>query len=177
MRQLAAFPVLLLALALPAAASAGPLPDPETIQIKVPKSIGGVELGQTLKAADKAWGKTGDCQGDKSFGSCAYGDFSGKKGSASIEANDGEVTSFGIFTNFDEHGRPIFKGSLLEFQTKEGIGLGSPASDVKKAYPKAEKLKGQGYLVNGKGKSYMVFTVLGGKKVSSIGVADGKHQG
>jgi hypothetical protein len=71
MRFRTVLPVLVLSMIVPATASAaGGLPNPDTIQIKVPKSIGGVTLGQSLNAADKAWGKTGDCQGDKTFGSC-----------------------------------------------------------------------------------------------------------
>ena len=179
MRIRIALPVLVLSMIVPATASAGGgLPKPDTSLITVPKSIGGVSLGQPLKKADKAWGKTGDCHGDKSFASCQYGDFNGKKGNASIEANDGEVTSFGIFANFDEKGNPYFKGPMMEFRTAEGIGLSSKASAVKKAYPEAKKIAGgSGLLVNGKGKSYMVFSTIGGKFVTSVAVGDGEHQG
>jgi len=158
----AALGLLLIAVVcVPAAASASKFPHPDSPLIKVPKSIGGVKLGGSLKAASKVWGVRDQC------GSyvCELGAFYGKSGTASIAAaQEGPkvVDSVDIRAAADRKGleRPLFVKALGKLETKEGIGLGSRVSALKKAYPKAHKhgkAPYEHFVVNGKGKSRMTF--------------------
>ena len=166
------------ALALAPAAGAG-LPKPkDTAKIDVPDSIAGVVLKKKIKLANKAWGRRGDCD-FKGFQSCVYESRNPRAGEATIEAaRRGNVSSFGIYAGRDPDDEYVFKGKLLRFETREGIGLGSKGSRVPKAYPKAIKTaNGTGYLVPTDGHPYMTFQTLGGKRITAITVVDGKHQG
>jgi hypothetical protein len=170
---------LLAALALPASGLAA-LPKPKDRSIVVPSSIGGVEVKQGLKNADRAWGRTGDCDLSGSFKSCRYASDDALKGSASIDAAArGKVTSFVIAAGRDEEGAYVFAGRLLRFRTDAGIGLGDRGAKVAKAYPDAIKAAGKtGYLIPGRGRSYMtVQTLAPGKRITAITVVDGRHQG
>ena len=68
-------------LLLPASGFAA-LPKPRDSRIVVPASIGGVELGQRLKDADKAWGGNGDCDLSPGLKSCAYASEDPREGRA-----------------------------------------------------------------------------------------------
>jgi hypothetical protein len=180
MRKLttAALAAALIALALAPAAGAG-LPKPkDTKRIDVPESIAGVVLKKKIKQANKAWGRRGDCD-FRGFQSCVYEGRNPRAGRALIEAaRRGNVSSFGIYAGRDSSDEYVFKGKLLRFETKQGIGLGSKGSRVRKAYPKAiATANGTGYLVAGDKHSYMTFQTLGGKRITAITVVDGKHQG
>lgn len=180
MKKLAtgALAATLAVLALAPAADAG-LPKPkDTSKIVVPDSIAGVALKEKIKQSNKAWGRRGDCD-FRGFQSCVYEGKNPRAGRATIEAaRRGNVSSFGIYAGRDEDDEYVFKGKLLRFQTKEGIGLGSKGSRVRSSYPKAIKTaNGTGYIVPTKGKSYMTFQTLGGKRITAITVVDGKHQG
>jgi hypothetical protein len=174
----AALTAVVAALVLAPAAGAG-LPNPkDTKRIEVPDSIAGVALKEKIKRADKAWGRRGDCD-FKGFQSCVYEGRNPRAGKAMIEAaRRGNVSSFGIYAGRDEKDGYVFKGKLLRFETKEGIGLGSKGSRVPKAYPKAIRTaNGTGYIVPTKGHPYMTFQTLDGKRITAITVVDGKHQG
>ena len=171
-------PVAALALALAAAAAAG-LPKPkDTVRIEVPKSIAGVELKMKLKRANKEWGHRGDCD-FRGVQSCTYEGRNPRVGSASIEAaRRGNVSSFGIFAGRDGKDEYVFKGRLLRFDTKEGIGLGDKGAKVPRAYPKAIRTANKtGYIVEGKGRSYMTFQTFDDKRITGITLVDGKHHG
>ncbi len=174
----AALAAALAALLLAPAAGAG-LPKPKaTKRIDVPESVAGVVLKKKIKQANKAWGRRGDCD-FRGFQSCVYEGANPRAGKALIEAaRQGNVSSFGIYAGRDPDDEYVFKGKLLRFQTKEGIGLGSKGSKVRRAYPKAIKTaNGTGYIVAGNGHAYMTFQTLGGKRITAITVVDGKHQG
>jgi hypothetical protein len=159
-------------------ASAG-LPKPkDTDAIKVPESIAGVSLKLSIKKANKAWGRRGDCD-LRGFQTCTYEGRNPRVGSASIEAAvRGNVSSFGIFAGRAGDGGYFYKGRLLGFETKEGIGLGDKGSKVARAYPQAIKTANRtGYIVEGEGRAYMTFQTLDDKRVTAITVVDGKHQG
>jgi len=172
----------LLALAAPglaaATTAAAALPKPRHERIKVPESIAGVELQMAIKRADRQWRRKGDCD-FRGFQSCAYASRSRRKGSASIEAaRHGRVSSIGIFAGRDGRGRYVFTGRLPRLETREGIGLGDRGSEVPKAYPKAIGAANRtGYLVAGRGHSYMTFQTLDKKHITAITLVDGKHQG
>ncbi len=170
-------PVAVAALVLATAASAG-LPKPKGDRIVVPERIADVSLGLSIKKANKAWGRQGDCD-LRGFQSCTYAGRNPRAGSASIEAAvKGRVSSFGIFAGRTGDGRYFYKGKLLFLETKEGIGLGDKGAKVARAYPKAIKTANRtGYIVEGRGRSYMTFQTLDGKRITAITVVDGDNQG
>lgn len=153
--------LLVAAVSVPSTASASKFPHPDSTLIKVPKSIGGVKLGGSLKAAAKVWGVKDQC------GSyvCSLGAFYGHSGTAEIAAaatGPKVVDLVDVRAAADRKGlkRPLFVDALGKFETKEGIGLGSRVKALKKAYPKAHKhgkKPFEEFVVKGKGKSYMSF--------------------
>jgi hypothetical protein len=148
---LAAF-ALLLSTLIPAAASAAPLPDPETNLIVVPTSIGGVELGQSVHHAAGEWGHRSVCH----RGWCQYGRAYGARGYAYIEGRGEGVEYVGINAGVRD-GRPVFGGPLMKFETASGIGLRSPIAKVRRAYPQAYRAEA-GWRVDGPDGSYMLFS-------------------
>jgi len=165
-------------LLLPASGHAA-LPKPKRQQILVPASIGGVELKQRIRDADAAWGSSGYCDLSPGLQSCTYESKDPRKGHAEIDAAvQKRVSSFAIVAGRDEEGHFVFEGKLLRFRTPEGIGLGDKGRKIGRAYPDAIKTAGKtGYLIEGKGKSYMTVQTLGGKRITAITVVDGLHQG
>jgi hypothetical protein len=169
------------ALLVAAAASAG-LPRPKrSNEIDVVRSIGGVELGMRLKRADREWGRTGDCgriRERKGIRACAYESRNPGAGSAAIEAaRRSAVSSVGIYAGLDGK-RYTFKGRLRRLRTEDGIRLGSPRADVRKAYPTALRAANKtGFLVEGPGRTYMSFQTLDRKRVTGITLVDGTSQG
>jgi len=155
------------------------LPKARDSRIVVPSSIGGVSMEQRLKDADKAWGRTGDCDLSPGLKSCVYESEDPLEGSARIDAAvHKRVSSVEIRAGRDEEGAYVFKGKLRKFRTAEGIGLGDLGRKVPKAYPEAIKTAGKtGYLIEGKAKSYMTLQTLGGKRITAITIVDGFHQG
>jgi hypothetical protein len=167
-----------LVLLLAASASAA-LPKPRhTKKIDVPRSIAGVGLKMKIEDADKEWGRKGDCD-LKGFSTCVYEARNPRSGSASIEAaRRGNVSSIGIFAGRNKNDRWVFKGKLTRIEAKRGIGLGARARKVPKAYPEAIRTANRtGYIVEGRGRSYMTFQTLDGKHVTGITLVDGRHQG
>jgi hypothetical protein len=167
-----------LALLVAATASAA-LPKPRhTKKIDVPKSIAGVELKMKIEDADKEWGRKGDCD-LKGFSACTYEARNPRSGSASIEAaRRGNVSSIGIFAGRSKNDRWVFQGKLLRIEAKRGIGLGARGGKVPKAYPEAIRTANRtGYIVEGKGRSYMTFQTLDGRHITGITLVDGRHQG
>ena len=153
--------LLIAALWVPASASASKFPHPDSTLIKVPKSIGGVKLGGSLKAASKVWGVRDQCGAYV----CALGAFYGNSGTAELAAaTEGPkvVDSVDIRAAAERKGlkHPLFVKALGKFETKEGIGLGSRVTALKKAYPKVHK-HGKApfkyFVINGRGKSRMTF--------------------
>jgi hypothetical protein len=134
---------------------------------------------QRLTDADEAWGRSGVCDLSPGFRSCSYESRDQRKGHAWIDAAvHKRVSSFGIEAGRDEEGAYVFKGRLRRFTTPEGIGLGDVGRKIPKAYPDAIKTAGKtGYLIEGRGKSYMTVQTLGGKRITAITVVDGVHQG
>ena len=165
-------------LLLPASGLAA-LPKPRDPLVVVPASIGGVELGQRLEDADRAWGRNGDCDLSPGLKSCAYASRNPRKGRAWIDAAvHKRVSSFAIVAGRDDEGNYVFEGKLRKFETPEGIGLGDMGRKIPKAYPDAIKTAGKtGYLIEGRGKSYMTVQTLGGKRITAITIVDGVHQG
>lgn len=169
------------ALLLAAGAYAG-LPKPKRgHEIDVPRSIAGVEPGMRINEADREWGRTGDCgrfRERRRIRACVYVGRNPRAGMATIEAaRRRKVSSVAIAAGI-HRGEYVFKGRLLRFETDEGIGLGSPRADVRKAYPKALRAADKtGFIVAGPGRSYMTFQTLDRERVTGIALVDGNHQG
>lgn len=175
----ALIPITAVALVLAATASAG-LPKPKgDVLIDVPKSIGGVELTMKIKQADRAWGRRGNCDRDGRFKACSYSGRNPEAGSADIEAaRRGRVSSFAIAAGRSDNGGYVFDGRLLRFETRDAIGLGDKGAKVRRAYPKAIRTANRtGYIVRGRGRSYMTFQTLDKKHITAITVVDGRNQG
>lgn len=136
-----------LALAAPAAASnvTNPkMPKPESHRIAPPLSLGGISLGDELKASNKAWGGKGYCGTNVLPDSCFWGDFYDPlDGRAEIEAPGGIVDWVQIAWSgcCGKHDEPDVRKGVANFHTKKGIHLGSKLSEVGKAYPNATKIK------------------------------------
>jgi hypothetical protein len=163
---------LIAALALPGAAAAK-LPSFPSKLIEPAKSIAGVKLGQSQKAAKSAWGSGKECTFQNGFGNCSFtGD---AQGNAQWAAVDGKVVDVSISAGYDGV-KPHFGGPLLTLKTSKGIGIGSTLKAAKAAYPSGKVYTGTVLSVPGKGKSYTTFAFNKGKCVS-INAGDGKHQG
>jgi hypothetical protein len=176
--RLLVLPIAALALAFPTTGVAS-LPKPQKTLIDVPKAIGAVKLEQKLENADKAWGERGECDFASDLQSCVYLGPNSQTGQATIEAAfKDRVTSFAIEAGLKKTSEFAFKGRLLEFETPEGIGLGDKRKTIKKAYPTAIRAANNtGFLIEGRGKSYMTFQTLDSQHVTGITVVDGNHQG
>jgi hypothetical protein len=164
-------------LLVPIASAFGGMPEPKDPQINPPLTLAGIEIGMTLKKADKQWGKHGDCQSEQGFEGCTYGKIgrsgNSKRGYAEIDANKGKVFLVVIQAPTEKKGtKAKFKGPLMDMISMEGIGLGSTMKDLQMAYPDVKELPGGiGYELRGPGKTRMDFTGYGSKgkrKVTGI---------
>ena len=135
--------------AAPAAQAALPKFKDKTIVIG--KSIGGVKLGAPAAAAKKAWGATGGLCDEFS---CLYrvkGDTNGTSGEGTIAfQNKTKVTRVSLKSAIAATSGHTFKAPFTTPKTSKGIGLGSTAAKVKKAYPKTKE-SGNFLSIAGKG--------------------------
>ena len=66
----------------------------------------------------------------------------------------------------------------MRIEAKRNVGLGARGKKVPKAYPDAIRTANRtGYIVEGKGRSYMTFQTLDGEHITGITLVDGRHQG
>jgi hypothetical protein len=169
--------VVAMALVLPAIVL-GALPNPSDPTIKPPHEIGGVRLGMSVKDADKAWGKTGDCNfNEDTFQTCSYVS-TRTKGSAMITGSTkAGVEVVSIQAGYDDEGFRSYKGPLLKFKTSGGIGLGDKLSRIPKAYPSAAPIQNGWAFGGGKFKNGMYFNASDpdDKRISSILLSNGQQ--
>jgi hypothetical protein len=173
-RALAVALAAALSLALPGVAAAA-LPKSGSTLIVPAHSIGAVSLNAKVKQVTKAWGANGKCE----F-SCVY---EGAKGADDVAAtasvqfesktNDVSTAKAWMITlsagykSGGENTTYDFKTPLTSFKTSKGIGIGSSAAEVQRAYPKAKRYASAGtatYSLSG-----------GGEKATNFYLADGKH--
>lgn len=128
-------PLLVLVPAAPAGAA---LPAPASTKIVPAQSLGGVTLGQSVAAANLAWGGGGACQSS----SCVFladRDSRGSKGRGYFGFAADKVTNVFIQPPRNVNtGALIYKGPLMNLKTSKGIGLGARLKDLKAAYPKVK---------------------------------------
>lgn len=138
------------------------MPNPEDPSIVVPRSLGGIAIGDNLQDANRAWGNRDRC----SRGVCSYGSFSGRQGAARIIRVDGGVGAVQIVSGIEGPKEDVFEGPLLRFETPEGIGLGSKLSELRRAYPEATPTPGagRGLQVEGRGSVRMTFETYRSKE-------------
>jgi hypothetical protein len=127
-----------LALALPAAASAH-LPQTDNTSIVPGKSMGGVKLDMKKSKVMDKWGSA-KCQP----GFCSWdgkGD-PGQKEYATVSFVDGLVVQIVVHAKFTGDNLKFKAGPLAKWETSKHIHLGSKKSAVPTAYPNATPNKG-----------------------------------
>lgn len=149
MRRAAGLPALLVALACaaaPASAHTYTYPNPAHPTIRVPSAIGGVHIGQRLDAARRAWGSgRGGCRVDPSGNTvCTYGNDHDKGRGVAYFGADGSSASSRVYLVTIAVGLrlgvvPVYKGPLMRFRTRHGIGLGSTSRRLRRAYPRLRR--------------------------------------
>lgn len=148
---------------------------PATVAAKLPKfpskelvpgkSFAGLKLGQSVKAAKKAWGTNKQCSFTKDTASCAWDH--GKNGFVQWSAYDGKVVS--IRANLGAAGsKPFFGGPLLKIKSSKKVGLGSTFKKWKKAYPQAYSDDGGSLGIGRAGKPFTSITFTGSGRANSI---------
>jgi hypothetical protein len=164
-------------LMVPVGAFAG-YPNTDNTRI-LPKSIGGLALGDSKREARRAWGKPDRCQLFTQTTICEFGARESRKGYARYDLRGNKVNSM-ILTagrrNGQFDGPPSFRGPLLRFKTRNGVGLGSLLSKVKKEFPRARRETFPGiiqYYICGGPKNVLFFnaeTDQQRKRITTLGV-------
>jgi hypothetical protein len=130
--------LLMACLAVPAAGAATKF-DPDTWNIVMNKSIGGVKLGQSKAKAKNAWNGAAKC-GVLSMGiqTCRW---QGKEpeGHADYTLQDGKVITIAIDAGV-KNGKDSIKKPLTNLRTPKGTKLGSKVDEVMKHYPGGQQI-------------------------------------
>src|SRR3954447_5288046 len=136
--------VLLACASIAAIARATPTFDPSHKRIVIHDSIAGVRLGQSIKAAKRAWHGAGRCGGHGDATACLWG--SERKGHLGFIYATGtdRVFQVNIIAGISEH-KSVYRKPLKTLKTSKGIGLGSTKSAVKRAYPGGRSVSGPDY--------------------------------
>lgn len=180
LKKLAPIVLSALALALPASAGAA-LPKPSSTLIVPNKSIAGVALGAKISQVKKAWGKGGKCEYDCVYEAARKNETEGPSLARVLceEKRQGAPRTawmISISVGYKTVGTetvPTFKTPLTAFKTAKGIGLGSKASELARAYPKAEKQGTAGaywYEIPGPKEAATIFVFSNGNRVTTITV-------
>jgi hypothetical protein len=147
MKKSLAFSLVLALVALvPASlALAASMPKPSNKTVVPPTSIAGIKLGMSEAKAKAAWGSgRGKCASSEADGviRCEYGSEKGRSGRAYFEAFEGKVTTIGVYGGKNAKNEYLASAAsaLTQLKTVSGIGIGSPYSKLKSAYPKGEVL-------------------------------------
>ena len=106
----------------------------------------GIHVGERLGAARKAWGSgRGSCQfRDSGITVCTYGNERDEGRGVAYFAAQGSSPSSRIYLVTIAVGLrlgvvPVYKGPLMRIRTRHGIGLGSRARRLRRAYPRLRR--------------------------------------
>ncbi len=174
----AALALALVAIVVPGSATAA-LPKTTSDLIVPAHSIGGVSLGASARAVTKAWGKDDACEYQ-----CLYEGTAGKSetpsraGALLEKSASGAPKVWGAYISVGENmegstARPIFTTPLTKFKTSKGIGLGSTAAELKRAYPAAKKDQAglSSYALKGPRESATIFTLAADHRIIEIAIS------
>jgi hypothetical protein len=132
-----------LALLIPAAAGAAPLPDTGNHTIVPNKSIGGVKLDMSQAAVKNKWGR-GACTDNGGSVTCKWGSVDPAKGEQALVTFIGNEADLIVLTARRKASDGSFiAGKLSKWKTPENIHLGSPISKVPEKYPDATPNNGE----------------------------------
>jgi hypothetical protein len=131
--------LLVAGLAVPVAGAATRKFDPDTWNIVMTKSIGGVKLGQSKAKAKNAWNGAAKCR--NVVDDLEYCEWFGKEpeGQAMYTLKGGKVISVSISCGV-KNGKDSIKKPLTNLRTPKGIKLGSKVDDVIQQYPGGQKI-------------------------------------
>jgi hypothetical protein len=171
---------VILTLALPATAGAA-LPKAGSTLIVPGKSVGGVALGATAAAVQKAWGPAKNCEFQCAYEGGKHGDETAANAGVLLEepaGGKGPAKVWRIFLTVGQKKvgnelKPDLNTPLSKFKTSKGIGIGSTMGELKNAYPGAKKESGPGfadYTLKGKKEISTLFTFANSTKLTSITV-------
>jgi hypothetical protein len=136
--------VLLAGVSIAAIANAAPTFDPSHKRIVIHSSIAGVKLGQSPKAAKRAWHGAGRCGGHGDATTCNWGtERKGHLGFIYATGTD-RVFQVNILAGISALHKSVYRKPLTTLKTSKGIGLGSKRSSVKRAYPGGRSINGPG---------------------------------
>jgi hypothetical protein len=157
---------VLLALSLPAIATAAAAFDPSHKRIVIHSSIAGVKLGQSIKGAKRAWHGAAKCSGHGDATTCNWGtERKGHLGFIFARGTD-RVIQVSISAGTSALHKSVFRKPLTTVKTSKGLGLGSKKSAVKKAHPGGHSRDGPDYCIK-RGNTTTTF-VFDGRRVISI---------
>jgi len=127
--------------------------------IVIQKSLGGITLGSTLAAASKRF-PAKDC----SSGGCSY---TTATYSVNFVMAQRRVHSKPFVGQVSLNATKTSNTPATQLRTSKGIGIGSTARQLKKAYPQATGSRKDGYVLQGRGQHETIFDFTG-KHVSYI---------
>jgi hypothetical protein len=165
---------VVLALALPVAAQAA-LPKTSDALIVPAKSIGGVVLGGSPTSVTKAWGKNKACESQ-----CIYEGRKGTGESAALgnvllepNSNGAHYKVWAVYIAVGEATvgttlKPNFNTPLTQLKTAKGIGLGSTANELRRAYHQVKKESPTAYTLAGPGESSTDFSLSTSGRIETI---------
>ena len=102
------------------------------------RSIAGLRLGVTARAARKAWGIPAQCGTAAGVHYCRYATARPLSGFVSFVLTRGRVSSISLEAAYNPTTKRFVEtGPLASFRTAKGIRIGSTAAAVRHAYPSA----------------------------------------
>ncbi len=133
-------------LTLAASADTSSYPKPAHPAIRVPSTIGGIHVGERLAAARTAWGPgRGRCRvSDSGNTACTYGNDRDQGRGVALFAAQGSSPSSRVYLVTIAVGlrlgvTPVYRGPLMRIRTRHGVGLGSTARRLRRAYPRLRR--------------------------------------